>query len=112
MKRFLHNRGLLALVTGGLILNACAWGIALLFPRNEAAAILHYTSSVGIGFVGEGRHIIVLPAAGLLILFLNAVVGRVVQDAESRTAWVLWSAIPIVQAIICVALLFLRSINR
>src|SRR5688500_2639567 len=95
----------------GLVLNAGAWGIALVFPRQEATAILHYTSNVGIDFVGDGRHIVVLPAAGLLILILNLVVGWLILDADRRTAWMLWTAVPIVQVILSVALLFLRSIN-
>lgn len=112
MKVLTLDRRFLAIALAGLVLNVCAWGIAFIFPRREAAAILHYTSNVGIDFVGEGRHIIVLPAAGLLMLILNLVVGRLIVEAEHRTAWVLWSAVPIVQSILCIALLFLRSINR
>ncbi len=112
MKVTLMDSRFLAIAISGLVLNLCAWGLALLFPRHESTAILHYTSNVGIDFVGEGRHIIVLPAAGALILVLNLVVGRLIQDADHRTAWVLWSGVPIVQVIVCVALLFLRSINQ
>lgn len=101
-----------ALVAGaGIVLNLLTWVQALLFPRHQAIAILHYTSRVGIDFVGEGRHIMVLPAAGGLILMLNLVVGWLIVDADRRTAWVLWSAVPLVQVILGIALLFLRSLN-
>lgn len=102
-----------ALLAGSsLLLNAVAWGIAGLFPLHESAAILHYTSTVGIDFVGEGRHIMVLPAAGLLIAVCNLAVGWLIVRADARTAWVLWSAIPIVQVLLIIALLFLKSLNR
>lgn len=105
------DRRLWALAASGVVLNLIAWGIAIFFPRHEATAILHYTSSVGIDFVGEGRHIIVLPAAGLLILIVNLIVGRLIVEADYRTSWVLWSTVPIVQVVIILALVFLWSIN-
>jgi hypothetical protein len=85
--------------------------VAFTFPRRESAAILHYTTSVGIDFVGEGRHIMVLPAVGLLILVVNLVVGRIIRTADERTAWILWSAVPIVQVFLLLALFFLKSLN-
>lgn len=107
----LRKHGLALLAISSVALNAVVWAIAWLFPQHQTAAILHYTSSVGIDFVGEGRHIMVLPAVGGSILLINGVVGRLIKSADLRTAWVLWSAIPIVQLLLIVALLFLKSLN-
>ncbi len=96
----------------GLILNGVAWGIAWFFPRNEATAILHYSSSIGIDFVGEGRHIMVLPALGMLILVLNLLVGRSIRARDGEAALVLATAVPLVQMLLILALLFLRSVNN
>jgi hypothetical protein len=95
-----------------LVLNLAAWAIAFLFPRHESAAILHYTSSVGIDFVGEGRHIIVLPAAGALILILNLIVGRLAESADRRVSWMLWITIPIIQGMLIMSLIFLIKLNH
>ena len=94
-----------------VVLNALAWGLAFIFPREEAAAILHYSSSVGIDFVGEGRHIMVLPAVGTLVMCLNFAVGRAIVKTDPRTATLLTSAVPLVQIVLIIALLFLRSVN-
>lgn len=100
------------IAAGSIVLNAIAWAMTIFFPRDESAAILHYTSAVGIDFVGEGRHIIVLPAVGTVVLVLNLIVGRLIVKADQRTAWVLWSAVPIVEILLILALVFLKSLNR
>lgn len=112
MNAAIAQRHFYLIALSGLILNGVAWGMTLLFPRHESAAILHYTSSVGIDFVGEGRHIIVLPAAGTLMLVTNVLVGRLIASADSRTAWILWVTVPIIQIILIVSLMFLLSLNR
>lgn len=111
MKMTEMDRRFAFIAAAAVILNGIAWGIAWFFPRDESAAILHYTSQVGIDFVGEGRHIMVLPAMGSLILVLNLLVGRLIMNADTRTPWVLWSATPMVQILLILALLFLRSLN-
>jgi hypothetical protein len=67
---------------------------------------------VGIDFVGEGRHIIVLPAVGTVVLLLNLIVGRLIVKADQRTAWVLWSGVPIIEVLLIIALAFLKNLNR
>lgn len=108
-----RSAGLLLRLAGlGFLLNGSAWLLAFLFPRHESAAILHYTSSVGIDFVGTSRHILILPGVGALILILNLLVGRLVFAVDPRTAWVLWSTGLIIQIILNLSLIFLISLNR
>ena len=111
MKSLSSNRLFAAVAAAAALLNALAWGIAWLFPRHESAAILHYTSQVGIDFVGEGRHIMVLPAMGLLVLALNLISGRLIMATDQQTAWVLGGAAPLIQILLIIALIFLRSVN-
>lgn len=111
MKLSLPARPVLLIASLGLFLNLASWVLIFAFPLHESAAILHYTSTVGIDFVGEGKLIIALPATGALILALNLIVGRLIVDQDSRTAWLLWGAAPLVQIILIMALLFLQSLN-
>jgi hypothetical protein len=106
------DRPFLLIAAVSLLFNSIAWGMTLFFPRHESAAILHYTSAVGIDFVGEGRHIIVLPAVGTVVLLLNLIVGRLIVKADQRTAWVLWSGVPIIEVLLIIALAFLKNLNR
>lgn len=112
MRETLTFRHMYGTALTGLILNGLAWAIVLFFPRHDSATILHYTSTVGIDFVGEGRHIIVLPAAGTFMLTLNVLVGRSIVSTDKRVAWLLWSTAPLVQGILIMSLIFLISLNR
>jgi mannose/fructose/N-acetylgalactosamine-specific phosphotransferase system component IID len=105
-------RVILAIFVSGLLLNSVLWLVALFFfPRQEQSTVLHYSSSVGIDFVGEGERILVLPISGLALLIGNFVLGAVIYRADYRAAWVLWGMIPLIQMILLGAFYLLWRVN-
>lgn len=104
-----HAAGtLLALMANGL-----AWLIAWrMFPRADSAAILHYTSNVGIDFIGQGNSIISLPVIGLFIIVFNSLLSATTYRADSRTTWLFSAGSLLVQFLLILTLLFLWRINQ
>lgn len=95
-----------------LLLNILLWFIALkLFPHDRAASILHYSTDLGIDFIGEGSNITALPRIGLFLLLFNILLGFVVLGIERRAAWLLWLTTPWLQLILLGAIYFLWKIN-
>lgn len=95
-----------------LALNLFLWLLVwLLFPHDNPSAVLHYNIDVGIDFVGEGAQIIVLPAAGLILLAGNSLLGAVLRPVDKRAAWLLWTITPIVQLILISAFLLVWQAN-
>lgn len=110
------SRGVLWFSTALLLLGAAGvgglwWLVLTFFPHDDPVAILHYSSDVGIDFIGEGMHITALPQIGLLVLIMNTVLGLAVVRADRRAALLLWSAIPVVAIILLGAFYFLWRIN-
>ena len=100
----------LAIVSG--IANVVLWVLALrVFPSTSAAAILHYSASIGVDFIGESSHIIALPQVASTIFVLNAVLGAAIWATDQRSAWLLWLAVPLTHAILIGAFVLLYYIN-
>ena len=97
----MRQKAFSAIFGTSLVLNAILWALVLnFFPRNNPATVLHYSIDVGIDLIGEGKQIIILPAAGLVILIGNSLLGAVLRRHNPTTAWIVWSAIPILQIIL------------
>jgi hypothetical protein len=95
-----------------VLMNAGLWAAAWLwFPRGDPNAVLHYTSSGGIDFIGQGSTIFNLPLAGSLLLVLNALVGLVVYWVERRAAWLLWAITPLLQIGLLISFFLLLYVN-
>ncbi len=92
-------------------LNAVLWYLSKAFPKDNAATILHYNTDLGIDFIGDGSQISVLPRLGLILLITNLILGIAVRRAENRVSWLLWLTTPLIQLVLCGALLLLRQIN-
>ena len=100
----------IALVSG--IANVVLWVLALrVFPSTSAAAILHYSASIGVDFIGESSHIVALPQVATTIFVLNAVLGAAIWATDQRSAWLLWLAVPLTHAILIGAFVLLYYIN-
>ena len=103
---------IIGLVLVSLIANGVLWLLALrVFPTTSAAAILHYSASVGVDFIGESNHIVALPQVATSIFLLNAVLGALVWGTDRRSAWLLWLAVPLTHAILLGAFALLYAIN-
>lgn len=96
-----------------VVANSLAWIIVWrVFPRTDSAAILHYTSSVGIDFIGQGNSIISLPIAGLFIIIFNGLMAATTYHADHRTSWLFGAGSLLVQFLLILILLFLWRINQ
>lgn len=101
-----------AIIAASVITNAALWALALtMFPRQQAAAVLHYTIGSGIDFIGEGSQILVLPAIGLLVLVSNTALAGMLRAASVKAAWVLLAGIPIVQGMLAGAFIIIWRLN-
>ena len=110
MKNYGRSFWVLLFTASGL--NAVLWGSVLwLFPKDNPTTILHYTTSSGIDFIGEGSKILTLPAAGLTLLVLNTLVGLWIYTGEQRISWLVWTVSPLVQLILCSAFFLLLYAN-
>lgn len=95
-----------------IVLNGILWALAAtFFPKDDPVTILHYSVGVGIDLIGEGSEIMLLPLVGLIIMIGNTVLGRIIAASSYRAAWIIWSSIPIVQAILLGAFLLLWRQN-
>jgi len=102
--------GLFLGVSAGM--NVLLWGlVSFVFPKDQPAAILHYSVDMGIDFVGQGSQIIMLPLMGTLLLVVNIVLGLAVWQADKRAAWVLWSVLPFWQVILLGVFYLLWRVN-
>jgi len=105
------------LLLGGIILLAIALNVTLwiltaqLFPQESTAAILHYSTELGIDFIGEGSHIATLPRIGATLIIVNLILGFAIASADRRASWVLWSSLPLFQLILLGAFYLLWRIN-
>ena len=83
-----------------LTLNILLWLLALFFfPHDSPSAVLHYNIDVGIDFIGEGKQIIMLPVAGLLLLVGNGLLAAVLRSTDQRVAWLHFYITPLFKLI-------------
>lgn len=104
---------LIIILTISILLNAALWlQTFLMFSQDDTTAILHYSIDIGIDFIGQGKQIIVLPLVGLLLLIGNTVLGAGLKRADIRSAYILWSVIPIIQLILQGAFILIWQVNQ
>jgi hypothetical protein len=103
---------LMALSSLSLLFNLCTWLTALLlFPRDTPAAVLHYSTTSGIDFIGQGSQIIFLPLLGSILLVLNLALGFMIYRTSVEASWVLWGSLPLPQLVLLTASLVLWNVN-
>ncbi len=94
------------------ITNGALWLAArLLFPITDPNAVLHYTTTGGIDFIGQGSTIFNLPLAGLGLLVLNVLLGGLLYRVERPAAWLLWAVTPLIQVALLAGFFLLLYVN-
>lgn len=84
-----------------VVINAVLWILAKWLFQGEESIILHYSTAIGIDFIGNSNQIITLPLVGLIILIGNLLLGALTRAIDLKTAWILWGIIPISQFMLC-----------
>lgn len=103
----------LGILVAGIALNTATWVVALyVFPQDRVAAILHYNTSVGIDFIGEGNQIQVIPWIGTALLIGNSILALFLRSSSRRAAAMFWVVVPIIEAILLVSLVLILRLNR
>lgn len=94
------------------LLNIATWGVSLFwFPYSGSAAVLHYTSGVGIDAIGAGNQIMVMPLAGTLLALGNTWLGYSLKKISPRASWLLWITVPVIQAMLLITVIFIGHLN-
>lgn len=112
IKNILH-RPWVWIIALSVLINVATWLIAIyIFPREEAAAVLHYNTSVGIDFIGESNQINAIPMIGSILLVGNLLLSSFLYRASTRAANIFWSVLPIIEATLLAALLLILRLNQ
>ncbi len=106
-----YTRNILFQIAFGALLNIISWLViaAQIKPSSEMLP-LHYNVFFGPDIVTKGYFLYSLPLVGLLILGANYVFFRYTKEREEFAAKIVIAISIVVQALILIAVLFLKSI--
>lgn len=99
-------------ILAAVLFNLAAWLVVIfVFPTNRSAAILHYNTSVGIDFIGEGSQIQVIPIIGTALLIANILMALLLRKVSRAAAGMFWGPLPLIQLILLGSLLLILRLN-
>ncbi len=103
LRAVFRNPALSLVIGGALAMNAAVWLFlhARLVPQTEAMPI-HYTIYFGIDLLGPWWYVYILPAAGLLVVLVNAVLAVVLYKQERPVSFFLAVSGLLVQVIVSI----------
>ncbi len=106
-----YTRNILFQIALSALLNIISWLVivAQIKPNSEMLP-LHYNVFFGPDIVTKGYYLYSLPLVGLLILGANYAFYRYTKDRENFAAKIVIAITMLVQALILIAVLFLKSI--
>lgn len=112
MSTLASKKWILIILAASIILNVLLWILSVaIFPRQSPSAILHYSSGLGIDFVGQGHQIIILPLIGSMILIGNSLLGLGIWRLAPISGWLLLTTSLISQSIILTGFILLWQVN-
>ncbi len=86
-KEYFHSGLIQWVLIGSLILNVANWIFIAFFIRPvDFPIILHYNVYFGVDVIGSWWQMYFMPLIGLLILFVNAVLGYLFYQRKERIA--------------------------
>lgn len=109
---FWHRPAVVFALVTSAVLNAAIWiGLALALPKSPFPFTLHYTAALGADFFGKRSDFFTIPAVGLMLLALNALLAAWLWDRERVLAALVLGFTPLVQAGLAVGSVFLILAN-
>jgi len=104
LKLYIKHLPNLLMIVGSLVLNIVSW-VWLVFRlgSQEEAIFLHYNILFGVDLIGEWEKILYLPAVGLCVFLLNAVLGWILFHKEKFAAYILLAISVLCQAFLLIA---------
>jgi hypothetical protein len=95
----LHDRLAQALLFGGLLLGLLLLAyVAWHYPQLPDTIALRYDAAGNPGLLSPRRSIFLIPSVGLLVGFLNALLGYALYEYQRFLSYLLWSASVLFQA--------------
>jgi len=92
IKLYLKYRPALWAIILSAAINLAAWLVlAFQLPRGEEQIFLHYTVIFGVDYLGSWLSAFIVPAIGLSILLINAVLGWLIFHKEKFAVIVITS---------------------
>lgn len=106
-----YLKNILFLTVLSLVLNIISWlVIATQIKPSSEVIPLHYNIFYGPDIVGQGYYVYIIPLVGLSILAVNYGLYRYARSKEPFAAKTLMAVALVVQILILVSILFLKSI--
>ena len=94
------------------LVNASLWWFVWQFPHGEAPLVLRYRIGGGIDLLGARATLRVIPAAGTVILVVNAMLAAVLQRRDPVLTSLLMATAFLAQLFLVIALVTLFAVNR
>lgn len=109
---FLRNKNFLIISAAGILANLSAWILVLFFlKKGKFDIILHYNVLFGVDSKGNSEQVYIIPAIGLIIFFMNAIITEFVHKKEKFIAYLLLSASLVCQIFAIIAIISIILIN-
>ncbi|TSC65979.1 MAG: Uncharacterized protein G01um101477_267 [Candidatus Doudnabacteria bacterium Gr01-1014_77] len=106
-----YTRNILFQIAVSALLNIISWVVIITQIKPNAEPLpLHYNVFFGPDIVTKGYYLYSLPLVGLLILVANYIFYRYTKEREEFAAKIVIAVTMVVQALILIAVLFLKSI--
>jgi len=114
IRRLLLNQNKIPAIiaAGSCALALVFWGVVWwTFPRSTPAAVLHYSSGMGVDYIGEGNRILVLPGAATALVVTNLLLWQIIKRASKKAAWIFIGIVPILVVLLLTAYILLWQLN-
>lgn len=106
------DKNIVFLSVFGLLVNICLW-IFLLNNKIESdyPIILHYNLFFGVDYLGNYEKIYLIPLTGLIIIFINSILGHIFYTKERLVAYFLIFNMLIIQIFLLFAGYLVIKVN-
>ena len=113
LQKLLHNKAVSAAVFCGLLINGAMWIIVSMNRISANIPIpLHYNAYYGVDYLGDYSKIFVMPAAGLVMILANVILGFLITKRCKIASKLLFFIIPLVQILLLVAVISIILFNK
>lgn len=106
------DKNIVFLSVFGLLVNICLW-IFLVNNKIESdyPIILHYNLFFGVDYLGNYEKIYLIPLTGLIIIFINSILGHILYAKEKLVAYFLIFNMLIIQIFLLFAGYLVIKVN-
>ncbi len=111
-RRFWRRPAVQIVLGAALAINLATWfGLAFFLPKSPFPFTLHYTAHLGADFFGRRADLFTIPAGGLFIVGVNALLAAWLWDRERVLASIMLAATALLQVGLAVGSVFLVLAN-